>query len=135
MSVIEEALQKILVDDGGVGTLAANRIYNAVLPQGATVPAITWQRIATPRLRDLDGAEGSAQPRFQINCWGDEPSEPGALANAVRAALQDYEGTVLAVYIKDIWVEDEGDLFEAAVGNLQRRRYGRRLDIIVWHEE
>lgn len=135
MSVIEEAVQKIMVDDAGIGALAANRIYPQILPQGATLPAITWQRISGSHLEDLGGEDILAHPRLQINCWAATVSAASDLRDAVRAALVDYTGVVLAVVISHISLEDDGDLFEPSVSSKEERRFGRRLDFIVWHEE
>jgi len=135
MSVIEEAVRKIMVDDAGIGALAANRIYPHILPQDATLPAITWQRISGAHLEDMGGEDLLARPRIQVNCWGASYSDASDLRDAVRTALVDYTGTVLGVVIRIISLEDDGDLFEPAVSSKEKRRFGRRMDFMVWHEE
>lgn len=135
MSNIEEAVRRILVDDAGVGAIAENRIYPQILKRKTPLPAITWQRISGVRLRGLDGTDALAQPRIQINCWAESYSDASDLEDAVRAALVDYTGTVLSVVIADIELESDGDLFEPAVSSKETRRFGRRMDFIVWHEE
>ena len=135
MSNVQEAVQKIMVDHAGIGAIAANRIYPQILPPTVTLPALTWQRISGVHLEDLNGADSLAHPRIQINCWGASYSDAADLRDAVRAALVDYTGTVLGVVIQMISLEDDGDLFEPSVSSKEKRRFGRRLDFIVWHEE
>ena len=135
MSVVEEALVSVLKAASAVTNICSTRVYPAVVPQKGTIPALTYQRISGPRIRDLDGPDGMATPRFQINCWSTTYKGAFTLSNAVRGVLDNYSGTVLSVVIHDCALEDEGDMFEPQVGADTEKRYGRRLDFIVWHGE
>lgn len=135
MSVIEEAVCKILKDAAGVAAIVSTRIYPQVIPQGGTMPAITYQRISGPRLRSLAGASTLAHPRFQINCWATTYKGASQLEDAVRAAFDDYLGTVLSVGIQAVDLQDDGDMLEVAEEQRDRRRFGRRMDFEIWHVE
>ena len=135
MSVVEEAIHTILTSESAITNIVATRVYPVVIPQGGTIPAVTYQRISTPRIWDLDGPDGMATPRMQLNCWGTSYSSASSLSNAVRGVLDNYSGTADSVVIHQVALEDEGDLFEPQIGIDTARRYGRRMDFIVWHGE
>jgi len=136
MSTIAEAIRNVLVNDATVTAITGARIYPAVIPQNAaSARCITYDQISTPRLRALDGLDGLSQPRFQINSWGTTYAEAKSLAAAVKGALADYSGTALGVVIRDVSIEDEGDVEDLSPDVRSRRRYGVRQDFLVWYEE
>lgn len=135
MSTIEEAIVKVLSDSTTVGAQAGDRIYPSVIPQGGTVPAVTYQLISDPHIRALDGVDVLVPARFQINCWAATYIAACNLDTVVREVLDDFSGTILGVVIHIINLDDSDDLFEPAASQNNRRRFGRRLDFIIWHEE
>lgn len=84
---IETGLYSELTTDVDVAALVSTRVYPLTLPQGYTLPAITYQRVSTERLRDLTGSSGWVMARFQIDCWAASYSAARGLADKVRAAL------------------------------------------------
>lgn len=133
--IIEEVLSTILENDAGVGALCGDRIYPQVIPQGGTVPAVTYDRTSGERIRALDGVDGVASPRFEFICWAATYLAAVELKNAVRAALEGYTGTILGVSILFINLTDTSDIVDASPGQANRRRFGRRMNFDVWHTE
>ena len=127
---VEEAIQTILAADVAVSALIVARIYPSRLPDGATYPAIVYQRISGPRLHDLSGPSGYATPRIQLDLWAATYSEAKALAEAVREALDGYQGVVGAYRIGECLMDGETDLYEPGV--VQHRIV---QDYIVGHDE
>ena len=134
MAVIEEALVALLEGDADVGALAGDRIYPIVVPAGATLPAIAYQRISTRRPEEMDGPSGLARPRFQFTCVGTDFGVVKALAKAVRAALDGFSGTVSGVMIDGILFEDEDHDFKPATDE-EASSWLMMQDYYVWHRE
>jgi len=133
---IEEGLYYFLKNNAGVSNLVAARIYPNKLPQTATLPAITYQRISTPRVHthDTSGAVGTAHPRFQFDAWGTTYSSCQAVSDAIRAALNGYKGTMgaggTAVTVQGALVDDERYDNSPDTG-MQRIM----SDYLIWHLE
>ena len=105
---IEASVWQILADNAGVGALCEDRIYPVKVPQNATFPCVTYSRVSTNRWSAMGSDTGIADKRFQVSSWGETYAEANALAEAVRAALQRYRGTVDGVLIQDIFVDGDG---------------------------
>jgi hypothetical protein len=135
MSAIGSAIYSILANDAGVAALVSTRIYPTFVPQGASMPAITYQRIVAVRDHVLDGTTEMVAATYQINCWAETYAETRALSDAVRAALDDYEGTVNSVVIQNIHLTDEDDLSDRLPGDDVLNRHAKRLDFEVWFNE
>lgn len=123
--------------DAGTDILTSTRyrLTPQIMARESLLPAMTYQRIATPRVRSLAGPSGLAHPRFQLNCWATTYAGAKTLSEAVRSRVDGYSGVIGSDVIGDINLEDDGDMFDAGVETETFRRYGIRLDIIVWHEE
>lgn len=134
MTVIEEALRTVLTGNGTVSGLVGTRIYPLVLPQGVTLPAIAYQRISGVREHTHDKTGDLARPRFQWTCVATTYSSAKALANAVRAALDNYRATASTVVIEAIYVENEIDVFNESEDQGDST-YGVLVDATVWHHE
>lgn len=133
---IEEGLVYKLSTTAGIIALVSTRVYNIRIPQGATLPCITITRISTPRLHthDSSGSAGTAYPRIQIDAWGTTHSNVKAIANAIRAALNGYKGTITSgadtVVVQGALTDDETIEFDP-----ETELYRSRTDYIVWHVE
>lgn len=114
MATAEEALRARLVAVAGITALVGSspaRVYPVKLPQSATLPAITYQRISTVRENAMGADPGIARARFQVTSWATSYSGVKALSEAVRAGLQRYDGTSAAVVVLDTFLDTEIDLF------------------------
>lgn len=134
MSLIHNALVSILEDSATVGALAADRIYPLVIPQGGTLPAISYQEVSGERLHTLDGAD-MAHPVFQLTCWAETYGEAKAMADAIRLLLNGYSGTVDTIVIQYVRMVGENDLGWVSPENDELRRYGVAQDFQVHHTE
>jgi hypothetical protein len=96
MISIEDGLAAFLAANAGISALVSTRVYKNKLPQTVTMPALTFQRIDGPRLltHDTSGKTGTASPRFQFSAWGASYSSAKGVTDAVRAALNGYQGTM-----------------------------------------
>ena len=135
MITIEEGLTAFLSANAGLTALIGGRVYANKLPQGVTLPALTYQRISSPRrhTHDSNGATGTAHPRFQLDCWSTTYEGAKDIADALRSALNGYRGTMGAVdpvTVQSALIDDESfdDYADAGIVRL-------RCDYIIWHLE
>lgn len=132
---IESVLYSLLVGDATVGGLVGTRVYPAIVPQNASLPATTYQQLSGVREHTCAGPQGMASPRFQINCWADTYAEARTLSDAVRVLLDGYSGTVSERTVHVMMLEDEGDMPEVPAGKDVLKRFVKRLDFIIWFKE
>lgn len=85
---MEEALIARLLATTGVTALVSTRIYWVERPQAKALPSITLQVISPGRSYTFGGADGTADPRVQVDCWGRSYSEAKAVSRAVIDALE-----------------------------------------------
>lgn len=138
MATIEEALRAILIGNAGVSALVAGRVYPVVMPQGAALPAVAYQRISANRQHNLAGPGGLTRVRFQLTNIASTYSSMKALANAVRVAVDGYRGTVSGVFVQAALSEGEREQFigeTVQTGAEANMTYINQLDVLVWHNE
>ncbi len=117
---IETEIIDLLGNDATVAGLVGNddspetyRIYPLRLPQGYTLPAVSFQRVSTNRDHVIDdGPIGWAWARFQFDLWSETYTDVRDLSNAVRQALDGYNGTLGTITVPGIFIESERDLFD-----------------------
>lgn len=134
-NTVECALYDILVNYPAVNMLVDTGIYPNIVPQDASMPAITYQQISGPRHHDLNNTIGMVNARYQFTCWAETYAEAKEVAAAVRLALDNYSGTSLETVIDIIHLDNEGDMPEMMAGADVLRRYGKYLDFMVWFRE
>lgn len=135
MITIEQGLYHFLTNTAGITALVSTRIYPNKLPQTVTLPAITYQRISTPRIHthDTSGKTGTAHPRFQFDAWGTSYASCKAVADAIRAALNGYRGTMGGadpVTVQGALIDDER--YDNSPDTGMERIMS---DFIIWHLE
>jgi len=128
--MIEAGLHGFLTDDTDIAAIVATRVYPIILPQNPTMPAITYQRISTPRVSSTTGPSGLASPRIQVDCWAETYAAVKALSDTVRTAVDGYSGTMDTFTVYGVIVESEQDLYEP-----DAVYYRTSLDLIIWHKE
>ncbi len=128
--MIEAALFGHLSTEAGLAALVGTRVFPVQLPQGATLPAVTYQRISTrPMTHRGSTTPTYSRPRFQLNCWASSYDGTVALRAAVRAAM----GTLAQASgprIDVALMQDDRDVVEATAG-----RWVASLDYFIWHRE
>lgn len=125
------ALFAILTADTAVAALVVARIYPVTAPQNVTKPYAVYQRIGGIRNRSLDGPDGLARPRYQIDAWSLDIDEARAIAAAIRRAIDGFRGQSAGLTIGEILMDDEPfEDFEP-----DTLLYRVSADYIVWHNE
>ena len=133
-TTIDEGLIAYLRSKTGITNLVSTRVYGMMIPQAATLPCITTQRISTPRISTMDssGATGDlTSPRFQVDSWATTQKSAKAIADAVRAALNGHTGTTgTGVTIRAALAEEESPSYDP-----ETKLYRCRSEFIIWQQE
>ncbi len=134
--MIEEGLHAWLAADPAVAVLVVEgktaRIYPFNLPQGAKLPALTYNKISSVSDRHLTGRSGLARARVQVDCYGETPAAVKELKEAVRLSLDHRDGPAASETIRAAFLDTERDLYE---DELTPPVYRVSLDFTIWHDQ
>ncbi len=96
-----------------------DRVYPLTLPQGAVLPAVTYQLVGGEgplhSHTDAQGGDGTHHPTFdrsrvQLSCWADSARAADVLAAEVSAAVDGFTGSwgdvAIASALVDISIDD-----------------------------
>lgn len=108
---MEKAIKKILTDDPGVSAITT-QISPSTLPQGASFPAITFQRISNAPEDTKDGVSTLDVIRIDVDIWSDVYLVGKDLADKSRIALDRKSGTFEGIVIDSIRFETDRELFD-----------------------
>jgi hypothetical protein len=135
MSDIDAALIYELKHNAGVAALVGTRIFSVDLDQGAQMPAITVQRVDSPR-QVFEHGNPSAFPKakYQIGSWSGTFAGAVALAAMIAAALNGEDGVwgtgAIETDIQNCQVVDQRD-FKDPTSVL----YNRQTDVSILFKE
>ena len=128
---IEKDIHYKLKNDADILALVSSRVYPMKLPQGWTLPAITYQRVSGARDHCLNGASGRARPRFQIDCWAEDYDGVKDLADKVRLCLHGFKGDIdTESDVGGIILEADRDIWEESID-----AFRVSMDFIIPHFE
>lgn len=130
MAYLETALTYALGHHAGLIALVGSRIYPMMVPQGAALPAVTYQRISGERIHAMVDDPGLASPRIQVDAWGSTYSSAKAVAAQVIDCLQRWSGVVETVTVQDTYFQGDQDLYDQ-----ETERWQVSMDFIIWHLE
>ena len=97
-----------------LSTLVDERCYPIKLPEGVTLPAITYFQVSGMEGNTHDGYDQTIEGRWQISCWAQEYSTVKLLAESVKLALRTFSGSLTQV-VKKSFMQNEMDLYEPDV--------------------
>lgn len=105
-----------------VGSVAAveGRVSPVYLPQGAPLPALTYQRISDPAEDTLSGRSRLRHPRYQITVWAPTYAMAHEVAEQVADAMAAF-GSAL--------VELQPDSYNPETGV-----HMVPVDAVIWHQ-
>ena len=112
---LEEAFYSDISSVTNVTNLVGTRIYPLVLQQEDMFPAITYQRISTPRIYSLSGHTGLTTTRFQIDIIADSLAMAHTISELIRIRYSSFTrlmGGVSGVQIANIVLDDEQHFYD-----------------------
>lgn len=117
--MIESALFEILSANVGVSALVAEasspiryRIYPLLIPQHelgdlTQIPCIVYTKVGAARSVRYAGTDNLVQATFQIDAYSSSYSASASLAEAIRSALVDYNGTAASIKVITANIDNE----------------------------
>ena len=133
---LEQGLYSYLSTQVTLTALVGTRIYPMFIPQGATIPCITYQRISTPRTptHDTSGRGDLVNPRVQFDIWS-ETQKSGSDIGAVLTAL--LNGKVGAIGSGGNQITIRASLQETEVPDYdpEIKLFRNRVEFIIWYQE
>jgi hypothetical protein len=131
---LKSAIYTILMGDDDVQGIVDGRVGPGGDPMRGKA-SITYHIISTTPGHTMDGPDTLATPTLQVNSYGSRDYTAENLSDAVRRALNGFNGTVNGVSISYIALNDEGDLDDFEPGNKRISRHGVRQDYLVTYTE
>lgn len=132
--MIESDLRAYLIAVAPIAALIGDRVFPQQLPQGATLPAVTYQRIAGQSMIDHEGDAGLGRARIQIDCWGPTGNtgyqQSVDLAETIRAALSGYRGPMGSNPATNARIINVMDIPEP-----ETKLWRRMVEASIWHSQ
>ncbi len=82
-------LYTLLSGDAGIAAITS-RVYNGHLPEGESLPAVTFEYVSERPVNTLAGDTGRSRRRITVNAWAADPVVARTLEVAIRAAMAAY---------------------------------------------
>ena len=127
---LKQAIQAMLMGDDTVFTLTSGNITPGGDPTRSKSSVVFYQISDVPG-HTMSGPDTLYRPTMQVNSYGASGFDAETLADAVRAVLNGFSGTVNGVEISYMALNDEGDLDDYEPENREISRHGVRQDYIV----
>lgn len=122
---LESDLYLYLTADAGLASLVGTRIYPVHLPEGTTLPAVSYFMVDNPPDYTHDGETTLEHPRYQFDCWATSHVNVIALQDAVQAALGRFRQAGIRVTFR----QSARDLSE-----IELKIWRRSIDAIIWNQ-
>lgn len=113
--IIEEALTDFITSQPEITQLIGDRFRHMALPQGTSLPAITYMRISNTRQRHHGGISKKS-PVYQLSCFSKDSKEVEILAQKVINALDMYSGQMGTFERVDSLHENDRSLYDPETG-------------------
>lgn len=124
----EEGLFEYLDNHAGLSMEVDSRIYPVLLPQNAIFPAVTYTRLATPRLHEFEKSL-LPHPTFQFDCWAQSYAKAKDVAEEVVSALDIYRGAMGTYTVEVSIVDTERDAYDP-----ETKIWHVIVDAEIWYE-
>lgn len=131
----EAVLRSALVANNAVATLIGTRIYPVIAPATATLPFVTWRRVAVRRQQTLVAPMGMPVTSIEYSIFGLTYEQARDVADAMRSVLDGYGGSANNTEVKQTSLEQESDDFVTLAGAELPPAYQITQQYDVWWQE
>ena len=101
---LEEGLYSRLTGYAGLSALIGTRLYPEVLPEGVTLPAVTYQIVSLADTADAAGGDNLMDTnRVQLTSYAATKAAAANVDRQIRAAINGYRGSMGTVVIEGCW--------------------------------
>jgi hypothetical protein len=108
-ATVEQMVVQELLATPAVTALVGSRIYPQMAPQNTTADYLTYELVSEKPLQDLGGTGSLARVRLSVLCHAVSYAGAKGAAEAVRARLDGFRGTMQGVTVGSLLVEMEAD--------------------------
>ena len=130
MANAETAIYSILSNDSTLTAIIGTKLFPVVAEQGAANPLVVFSIISERPTNAMGVDINPVESTIQISCYSDTGAQALSIKDAVKNALQRYQGTSGGVVVQDIFYENQRADYD---GELKEHR--RDLDFRVYFEE
>ena len=133
---MDDSLYSYLSGYAGLVALVSKRIYPTIMPNNVILPAVSFQRISTERTHAFQADVALTSATYQISSWGKNDTVKKGYAHAdavskqVRAALQNYSGTMGSTTVNAVLLIGELTDYDTAT-----ETYAVHQDYEIWYQE
>ena len=92
--MIAASVYSVLTGDVTLASLIGTRAYSSVAPERCSRPYVVFRLLSTVADSTLDGHDGLMDALIQVDCMAASQDGARSVADATRAALADYSGTI-----------------------------------------
>lgn len=137
MADITESVRDYLLTKTAVTALVSTRIYPDVLPQAATLPAVTYTKISTVHNHTLSALAGLASCRIEFSCYALTRRIANSIADAIQqCGIVAVKGLTYSTDIRGVYLEDGQQTYqEAPSDGSQVHRYVCTFDLVFHYQE
>lgn len=89
---MDESLRAFLLGYPGITAEVADRVGPDPLPQGETLPAITFMDVSNTGSLSNDGPDCTTRARYQVSHWATTKEAAGRVERATRQVLNGFSG-------------------------------------------
>jgi hypothetical protein len=111
------------------------RIYPEIAPATATLPFVTYQRLEAYEERHLVGLSRLTRTTYQLDAYGQTPSQVEPVALALKTALDGYRGPMGTVAVEESAVMSILDTPEPPLEGETQLVRRRTLTVNLWFRE
>lgn len=104
------SLRTKMTNTAGITSLvSSSKICPMMLPQGESLPGITYQRITDIPMHAMANDVLLRNPLYQVSSWSTSYSQALSISKQIKIALQDFTGTLATngVTVQRIFLENE----------------------------
>lgn len=124
---LESAFRSMILSISSVTSLVSQRVFPGIIPENETLPAIRYLPVSGTREHSHDGVSGFQVQRIQVDCYAKTYAEVIALAAALEAGMDGFNGSSPATFA--ITLESDSDVYEEVP-----RIWRRQMDFVVQYE-
>jgi len=126
---IQTALVAIKTANSTLNTLISTRFHPDALPQGVTLPAVSFQVISRPNYNAMGPTLVDYHARVQMDGYASSSINRTTLRSAMVGAFYGFSGSAGGETIKAILIDNEGEDIEMLDTNTQAYRI--RIDFTI----
>jgi len=117
----------------GITDIVETRIYYGIAPTNADVPYLTYMRISDDQIHHTGAASAFTRCQYQFSCWAFKELTSDNIANAVRNALDGFNGTLGSTRTR-IQMTDQVDLYDSPDDGSQAGLWHIAVTFDIWHQ-